>query len=206
MVRPLWILAVILVALGATAALLPEKNTPAAALNTEEMLGAMLRQDYVYSADELADLLIQKDPSIQLIDVRTAKEYTAYSLPGAINIPMDSLLSPSWGGYLDQDVKKNIFYSNGSTLASEAWMLTRQRGYRNNYLLAGGLNHWFEVIIQPQAPPSTAPESEFVRYQTRLAASQYFTGAEVESGSSGAGSTPLPVMRKKKKMVKGGCS
>jgi rhodanese-related sulfurtransferase len=206
MIRPLWTLAVIFVALGATAALLPEKRSHAAALNPEQMLGAMLRQDYIYNVDQLADLLIQKDPSIQLIDVRPADAYAAYSLPGAINIPLDSLLSPTWAGYVDQEVKKNIFYSNGSTRALQAWMLTRQRGYRNNYLLAGGLNHWFEAIIQPQAPPATAPEAAFIRYQTRLAASQYFSGAEAESASSGTASKPLPALRKKKKMVKGGCS
>ena len=44
----------------------------------------------------------------------------------------------------------NIFYSNGTITANEAWMVTRQLGYKNNFVLEGGLNYWFDAILNPQ--------------------------------------------------------
>ena len=44
----------------------------------------------------------------------------------------------------------NVFYSNGSVYANEAWMITRQLGYENNFVLEGGLNYWFGNILSPR--------------------------------------------------------
>jgi sulfur-carrier protein adenylyltransferase/sulfurtransferase len=34
----------------------------------------------------------------------------------------------------------NIFYSNGTVTANEAWMVTRQLGIKKNFVFEGGLN------------------------------------------------------------------
>ena len=207
MIRPIWIIATIFLALGAISAMLPQKTNRYVERNAEELLRDVLVQEYVINTDELANLLIQKDPSVMLIDVRPEVEYNKYSLPGAINIPLDSLLKEEWGGYLDQDVKQNIFFSNGTTLSVQAWMLVKQKGYSHNYFLDGGLNEWFSTIIQPKEPPADAPEEAFRLYRTRVAASQYFTGkTAAPAPDSGTSKPPLPKKRKKKKMVQGGCS
>ena len=206
MINSRWILTVVLLAFGTIAAMLPEKTNRSAQLNAEELLREILSETYVVSTDELADLLIQKDPSILLIDVRSPAEYAAFTLPGAVNIPFDSLLNEDWGGYLDQEVKRNIFFSNGTTLSSRAWVLTKQLGYPNNYFLEGGLNEWFATIIEPQPPATTASEEAFRQYQTRLAASQYFTGKSGQSVSTQKAKPLKPIKRRKKKMVQGGCS
>ena len=66
------------------------------------------------SPDEVADKIIKKDPSIQLIDVRNPNEFNKFSLPGAINIPLQDIIAEKWTEILDQGSKMNIFYSNGS--------------------------------------------------------------------------------------------
>ena len=206
MLKPIWIIATLFLGLGAISAMLPQKKNRYLERNAEELLRDVLVKEYVVTTDDLAHLLIQKDPSILLIDVRPEAEYKKYSLPGAINIPLDSLLSDQWGGYLDQDLKRNIFFSNGTTLSVQAWMLVKQKGYANNYFLKGGLNNWFSTIIEPKEPPSDAPEKDFRIYRTRVAASQYFTG-KTDAPAPGSGTAaPLPKMKKKKKMVQGGCS
>ena len=58
----------------------------------------------------------------------------------------------------------NVFYSNGSTRANEVWMITRQLGYKNNYVLLGGLNFWIETISNPEKPRITSPDDEFAKY------------------------------------------
>ena len=80
-------------------------------------------------------MLVDKDPSLQLIDVRSTGEFEKFSLPGAINIPLENLLNPEFEDVLNQDVKLNVFYSNSSNVANQAWMITRQLGYKNNYVL-----------------------------------------------------------------------
>jgi rhodanese-related sulfurtransferase len=207
MIKPIWIVGTLFIALATIGAILPQKTNRAVERNAEELLLDVLEEAYVLDTDELADLLIQKDPSILLIDVRAEADYKKYSLPGAINIPLDSLLNEDWGGYLDQDVKRNVFFSNGSTLAVQAWMLVHQRGYPNNYYLKGGLNEWFATIIEPKEPAVSAPQEAFRLYQTRVAASQYFTGKTgIPAPASGATNVLKPRKRKAKKAVEGGCS
>ena len=66
----------------------------------------------------------------------------------------------------------NVFYSNGTLAANEAWMITRQLGYTNNFVLEGGLNYWFDAILNPQMPASTSPDEDFAKYDFRKSAGQ----------------------------------
>ena len=199
------VLSVVFLAMSAIAAMLPQKRNRYVELNAAELLTELQRQEYYITPDALADLLIQQDPSVRLIDLRSPAEFAAYSLPGAVNIPLDSLLTDNWLGYVDQDVKQNIFFSNGSTLSTEGWMLVRQMGFRHNYVLQGGLNAWFTTIVHPRPPRSTAPAEDWARYRQRLGASQFFTGKGAEAPAN-TGSAPAPIPRRQKKAVKGGCS
>lgn len=201
------IITVVFVFFGFIAAILPDKNTSSAELNAEQMLNELRTHTYVISADEMATAIINNDPSFQLIDVRTPEEFKEYNLPGAINVPFKELFDEKWEVYIDQDARKNVFYSNGTTLASEAWMLTRQKGIKNNYVLDGGLNKWFATIIQPK-PPKDAEDDEAINlYQTRLGAQQYFIGGgESHAGSAKSKAKKPMIKRRKKKMVQGGCS
>ena len=203
--RVLSVLSVVLVCLGLVAAILPQKQNSSIELDAQQLLNEIQLENYVISVDEMANALINNDPEYQLIDVRPEVDYKAYNLPGSLNIPFDSLFSATWAPYIDQIARKNVFYSNGTTLASQAWMLTRQKGYKNNYILRGGLNNWYATIIEPKEPASTEGEEAFFNYETRLGMKQYFTGAgAVSSASSKKAKKPVP--RRKKKMVAGGCS
>ncbi len=201
------IITVVFVFFGFVAAILPDKNTSSAELNAEQMLNELRIKTYVVSVDEMAAGIISNDPSFQLIDLRTPEEFKEFSLPGAINVPFKELFDEKWMPYIDQIARKNVFYSNGATLSTEAWMLTRQKGIQYNYILDGGLNNWFATIIQPKPPKDTDDDEAINLYQTRLGAQQYFIGG----GESHAGvaksnaKKPMP-RRKKKKMVQGGCS
>ena len=128
------------------------------------------------STDQLAGWLIDKDPGLLLVDVRTPEEFAAFSLPGAINIPLANMLSPVEQAKLDCEKHFLVFFSNGTVLAEKAWMINRRNGCTNSRVLFGGLNEWTATILNPREPLVTAPGEEWDLYQLRKAASLYFAG------------------------------
>ena len=203
-------LTLILLILALIIAFVPQNTTRPYKLTAEQLLTEIRTGTQFMSPDEIADKIIRKDPSIQLIDVRNPREFDQFSLPGAINIPMQDILSENNYDILNQGTKMNILYSNGSTEANEVWMLTRQMGFQNNYVLQGGINYWMEAILNPEKPGKLASNDEIARYDFRKAASMALGGGDISSVKASAapeGSTPKPgvVPVKKKKKASGGC-
>lgn len=203
------ILAAAIVPLGLIIAAVPENTTKPYKLTAEQLLEEVKSGTQFMQPDEIADMVIAKDPTLQLIDVRAADEFEKFSLPGAINIPLVDILNPEWEETINQDVKINVFYSNGTNDANEAWMITRQLGYQNNYVLQGGVNYWAETIMNPQVPPSTSPNEEMAKYDLRKGAGMALGGAaettQPAAATAGGGAKP-PIQKKdKKKKVQGGC-
>ena len=201
------ILAAILIPLGLIIAAVPENTTKPYKLTAEQLLEEIQSGMQFVQPDQIADMLINEDPSLQLIDVRSADQFEKFSLPNAINIPLADILNPEWEAYINQDVNLNVFYSNGSNDANEAWMITRQLGFKNNYVLQGGLNYWAETIMNPDAPANTSPNEEFLKYNLRKGAGMALGGeSEVTQQVKVDNPPPPPIQkRKKKKAVQGGC-
>lgn len=201
------ILASIFIPLGIIIAAVPENTTKQYKLTAAELLDEVKDGTQFVSTDEIADMLVQKDPSLQLIDVRSQVEFEKYSLPGSVNIPLADILSDDYEEYLDQGVKMNVFYSNGNLKANEAWMITRQLGFENNFVLQGGLNYWAETILNPQTPKSVMADDEIAKYDFRKGASAALGGGNEVVSNSNTAKKPKPTIkkRKKKKRVAGGC-
>jgi rhodanese-related sulfurtransferase len=206
--KPLHFLTLVLVIPALIIAMVPQNTTRPYKLTPEQMLTQIQTGTQFVSPDEVADRIIQKDPSIQLVDVRNPREFDMFSLPGAINVPLQNILADEYMDVLNQGTKMNIFYSNGSTEANEAWLLTQQLGYQNNYVLQGGLNYWMETIMSPAKPSGVISNDEIARYDFRKAASQALGGGGITPiAPTNAPKGPLkPVVPvKKKKKASGGC-
>ena len=141
--KPRNLLALFIIPMGLIIAAVPQNKTKPYKLTAEELLGEVNTRTQYVTPDAVADMIIKKDPSLRLIDVRSQDEFEKFSLPGAINIPVTDLLSDQYTDIINQDIKMNIFYSNGTLTSNEAWMITRQLGFSNNFVLEGGLNYWF---------------------------------------------------------------
>jgi rhodanese-related sulfurtransferase len=128
------------------------------------------------TVEEVADKIINKDPGMLLIDVRQHQEFDAFTLPGAENVPLDSLLTGHPVQRLRCDRYLVVFFSNGDIKAEQAWMLSRRRGCDEVYIMRGGLNQWVQNILMPQPPAATDPAEAFELYQLRRAAAQHFAG------------------------------
>lgn len=206
--KPLKILALFIIPMGLIIAAVPQNTTKPYKLTAEELLSEVNTRTQFVTPEVVADMIIKKDPSLRLIDVRSQDEFEKFSLPGAINIPSTDLLSDEYIDLLNQDIKMNIFYSNGTLTANEAWMVTRQLGYTNNFVLEGGLNYWFDAIMNPQKPSSTSPDEEFAKYDFRKSAGAALGGGGVVTASpddNAASAKPVIKAVPKKKRVAGGC-
>jgi len=198
----------IMILLGIVIAMVPENTTKPFKLTAQQMLNAVNDGTEMVHPDLLADWLVNKDPSIQLIDVRSPAEFEKFHLDQAINVPRADILSPDYREIWDQGVKFNVIYSNGSTTAHDAWMILRQLGYQNIGVLMGGLNYWTEVVMNPKSPAAILPDDEIAKYEFRKGASQALGGGSATTATAPTESDvqkPKIVPRKAKKAPQGGC-
>lgn len=208
---PRILITVVLLSLGLIIAAVPKNTTTPYKLSAEQILDELKSGTQYLEPEQVAQMLIEKDPFLQLIDIRPQNEFEKYSLPGAVNVPLDNLLSPDYEDFFDQDIKINVLYGNGTTQANEAWMLLRQLGYNNLNVLRGGLNYWTETILNPLPPSTLSPNDDVARYNFRKGAGQAL-GAGLESSGTAREATPssnkppTPKKTGKKKKVAGGCS
>lgn len=194
---------------GLIAMFLPNTTAFKHVIDEEELLKAVNQEGRYISTDEIAQAIMENDPSILLVDVRTTAEYEKYSLNNAVNIPFDKIMDKEYEAYFNQDVYTTVLYSNGSSLADQAWLQLRSYDYQGNNVLKGGLNEWYKTIINPQEPKDMLLSAEAENlYLFRKGASIFFTGVQIlgaESESPKLKTTIKPIIRQKKKAVSGGC-
>jgi rhodanese-related sulfurtransferase len=121
-------LASVLIPLGILVAAIPDNKVAVTKADANQLLAEIKDGNNIITTDAVADMLVKKDPSLVLVDLRSKSDYDQFHLPGAINVPIDNILSEDYAGLFDQDLKMNVLYSNGTTNASQAWMLLRQKG------------------------------------------------------------------------------
>lgn len=102
-------------------------------------------QDHM-DAPELASRLMNGDQDLTVIDIRSAAEFAKFSIRGAINIPLEQLLSRA-----NSIPRKGtvVFYSNGTTHAAQAWLLLRTMGITNTLVLTDGLLEFWRQCLTP---------------------------------------------------------
>jgi rhodanese-related sulfurtransferase len=206
------ILAVILILLAGGLLLLPsyEKHE---GIEPESLLANAISPERYISSDELAHKIISGDPSILVIDVRDSERFESYSIPGAINIPLEDILDEENEEYLDQAAYEIVLCSDDNFYADQAWILCNRLGYKNLRVLQGGMQDWFNSVINPPQPDEKMPNSEHELYSFRKSASMFFGVAyedEVKATPPAPKPSPkpktvAPVKKKKKKMPEGGC-
>ena len=113
--------------------------------------------------------------------------------------------------YLDQGQYNVVLFSNDNFYADQAWILCNRLDYKNLHVLEGGVNKWYNTIINPLKPTENMPTEAFELYTFRKAASMYFGVAYPEQFKVVAKKvTPKPkkvitVKKKKKAPAEGGC-
>lgn len=138
-----------LIAMAAILLFLPSATGKKDYLAPNDQVNNLSDSTIFVSIDKATQYINQSDSVIQFIDIRSPEEFATCNLPGSINIPYSQLLDKRWQGYLDQEQKTNILYSNGNATSNMAYALLSGMGYKNNLILDGGMNKWFEVVMSP---------------------------------------------------------
>ncbi len=199
-----YIFLTILMLLLAAGTFFLRKNKEPKQVEPETLLWETIQPTRFVSTDQVAKMIIQQDPSLELVDVRNANEFNKFSLPKAINVPLDSLVNESSLEYFGIPGMNVVFISNDGIKADEAWVLAKRLGVNSIYVMKGGLNRWIETIIQPKEPGPEAPHTEYQTYEFRQGARLYFTGVKLKSTTKKK--AKVIVRRKKKTAVaSGGC-
>lgn len=105
------------------------------------------------SSQELNDLICKGNP-IQIVDVRSPREFEANHISGAVNIPAPSLRTEYKG--LRKDVPTVLACSTGHRSSLAASLLS-QRGFDNLLNLSGGMTGYSEAGFSPECPVCTIP-------------------------------------------------
>ncbi len=211
--KTLQYLSIALLSLGLIVAFVPKQTVSHLKINSDQIVIELMQKAYFINPEDLVSMLVNKDPSFKLVDVRDASEFQNFSLPNATNINIKDIVSESREEFMNQDKYTIILYSNSNLEAVEAWILCRQMGYKNIYVLQGGLNNWYETIINPKHPEPAFPDEDQAKYNFRKAASK---ALGVDGNDSSAVSTPATTPssgtkpattdpKKKKKGASGGC-
>ena len=208
--RSYQLLAFVLIILAGGLLLIPE-NQKHEGISPELFAKNILSTERFISSDVLADRIINQDPVLLLVDVRSSTAFQKFSLPDAITIPLSDIFNEELNPYLNQDVYDVVLFSNDNFMAEEAWMLCNRMGYQRIYVLDGGINAWFSTIIQPKMPDETMSNEAFELYSFRRAAAKYF-GVSIDTLELEVKpiriTTPKKVLtkpKKKKRMPEGGC-
>ncbi len=203
--RTYTILAAILLLLALGLVLIP-KYTKNEGINPGLFVRNAVSTERYISTDQLAEKLINQDPTVLLVDTRSEEEYNKFTLPNAINIPLEKALDEENESYLDQEAYDVILFSNDNFYADQVWMLGNRLGYKNLYVLKGGINEWFNTIINPKYPEETMPKKAFDLYNFRKAAGMYFgVGAPESKDKPKPVKKVITVKKKKKRVAEGGC-
>lgn len=178
--------------------------------NKKELINHLENLEHFMSSDALADRIINDDPSLYLIDLRTSEEFKKYHIPGAISLTLDSALV-----YLDKEsedlLKKDVVLISNDTFNSELiYALSDSKEHLN--VLDGGMQSWYKHIINPKKADNNSDLKTIETYATRKGASMYFgvkypepVVKKVTVKKVTIPKKVVPVKKKKKLPIEGGC-
>jgi rhodanese-related sulfurtransferase len=119
--------------------------------------------------DELAKVIIGNDPSYFLVDLRDSVQYAKFTLPGALNIPYEKILTEENQAVFDSDHYNVVLFSNGTIMSDQVWMILRRVGIKNVKVLNGGLNQFYQLYLNPPKPVETDSHDVYENYSFRKA-------------------------------------
>ncbi len=174
---------------------MPERRTE---LLADASVAATSTEVNTMSVDELAFRLLDKDKKLQIIDLRTAKEFGKFSLPGSTNMTFDELFGKDAHKVLALNYKKTVFVANSEAEEKKAAFIVSELGYRNFAILEGGLTAFKKDILDYKSDkePLTRQEKDTHKFRTRAA-------KELPALIAAAKKSAAP--KKKSTRVIGGC-
>ncbi|MFA6469831.1 MAG: rhodanese-like domain-containing protein [Bacteroidota bacterium] len=99
------------------------------------------------TADEFAFRIIDRDPKLVIVDVRTSEEYSKFLLPGSVNIEPMQVFQKEFSEVLANRHKKKIFIGNDEIQSRTAALIAQELGYENIQILCGGITEFNSIFL-----------------------------------------------------------
>jgi rhodanese-related sulfurtransferase len=164
-----------LISVGIILALLPLSGSRSFTVKPQRLLSEIMDNSISFTVDQVARFIVTEDSSVQIIDVRSPEEFKAENIPGSINLPYKKLLDTDPATLLNNGKSKNIFYSNGDIDANYAVTITRGLNLKNTFVMKGGLNEWFNTVMNSSFTGDRITARENALFETRTKAKNLFT-------------------------------
>ena len=165
---------VLLLCLGAIVALLPLSANRSFIAHPDRLLTEVLDETTYFTVDQVAKFIVSNDSSIQIIDLRSPEEFSSFNIPGSLNIPYAEMINSEYAGFLGNDNIKKIFYANGDNISNYALVIARGFNYKNIFVMKGGLNEWFNKIMNSQFTGERISARENALFEARTRAKRMF--------------------------------
>jgi rhodanese-related sulfurtransferase len=163
-----------LLCLGLILALLPLSGSRSFIVRPQKLLSEVLDGNTYVTVDQVARFVVSEDSSVQIIDLRKPEEYRDMNIPGSINVPYAKFLDHDPGTFLISGKSKNILYSNGDFDANYALAIAKGLNLKNTYVMKGGLNEWFNTVMNSSFTGEKISARENALFETRTGAKKMF--------------------------------
>jgi len=164
-----------LLCLGLILAFLPLSGSRSFTVRPQKLLADVLDESTFLTVDQVARFVAEEDSSVQIIDLRTPEEFSKMNIPGSINIPYTKFLDTDPASILNNGKSKNIFYSNGDYDSNYALTIARGMNLRNTFVMKGGLNEWFNTVMNSSFHGERISARENAIFESRSRAKKLFT-------------------------------
>jgi hypothetical protein len=153
----------------------------------------------VMDADELAFRIVDREPNIRIIDLRSIDTTMSRSLPGAENITVRDLFGKDWVSIFSRRHVKKALIGKDEAQERTAFLLLRELGYENLAVLKGGFDAFDKTILSsaPFVPTGSRWDADVKVFREK--AREDILKLIAENKNKGAKEP------KKTKKVQGGC-
>ena len=158
-------------------------------LSEQQTLAAILKPGEQISPGEANQLIQAKNPAFLFVDLRNADEFIKGHPEGAVNIPINKLLSKENLELLKQDEKDNktiIFYGVDQLQVTSPWLLLKQLGFEKVKVLQGGYSKFAgnQAVLADSLTKQTS-DAEAAHYNfADMVQTKSNTGKEVTTNAS----------------------
>jgi rhodanese-related sulfurtransferase len=165
---------VLILSMGLILAILPLSGNRSFIVRPKALLNEVLDEQSYFTVDQVARFIVSEDSTIQIIDLRSPGEFKTMNIPGSINVPYSELLNNDPGTYLKEGPNANILYSNGDIYSNSALAIIKGLNYNNTFVMKGGLNEWFNIVMNSSFSGDKITARENAIFETRNRARDIF--------------------------------
>ena len=149
--------------------------------------------------DELAFRIVDREPNIQIIDIRQPDAFAKLALPGSFNVQMQEFFSKDMIEMLSRRHVKKVILGESEAGEHVACLLLQELGYENIVTLKGGFVAFNQTIVStPPFIPTGSRWDPDVKQFRQTAHAQILTMIESEKNKT-------PKIPKQEKKIQGGC-